>query len=73
MFEKFYNCFHGEHLFFFLLSLVSTILILILTHIFLIFYFYKNEDKTSSIIKHLIINREKLFKNIFSNFRNTWI
>ena len=61
MFEKFYNCFHGEHLFFFLLSLVSTILILILTHIFLIFYFYKNEDKTSSIIKHLIINREKFF------------
>ena len=61
MFEKFYNCFHGEHVFFFLLSLLSTIIILILTHIFLIFYFYKNEDKTSSIIKHLIINREKIF------------
>ena len=61
MFEKFYNCFHGEHLVFFLLSLISTIIVLILTHIFLIFYYHKNEDKTSSIIKHLIIDREKIF------------
>ena len=64
MFNEFYKCFKGNHILLFILSLLCLIINLFLINIFLIFSFERNEDKSSSIIKRLILDRKRIFNYI---------
>ena len=73
IFNDFFQCFQGKHIIYFFFSCICLILVFFINHVFIIFSFKKNENKVSSLIKNLIIDRQKIFyyTKIYLSFLET--